>query len=227
MPKKINPILKAILPVAKGISDTLGSNCEVVVHDLSHPKTSIIAIYNNVVTERKIGDGIRDLVWSVLRSPNFKGDILANYQTISLKNKLIKSTTIIIRDKSNKPIGALCINFDLSHYRNMKKLFEEFIQTNNLSPPGDKVIEINNANIFDILNYLISQTIQESGIPVDKMTKKDKVKLVSFLDEKGVFKIKRADYLVANKLKVSKPTIYNYLNIVRSKKEAINNTLVF
>jgi len=42
MTNKIHPILKAIIPLAKGISKTFGSNCEVVVHDLSHPKTSII-----------------------------------------------------------------------------------------------------------------------------------------------------------------------------------------
>ena len=65
MTKKIHPILKAIIPLAKGIAKTLGPNCEVILHDLSHPETSIIKIFNNTVTERKVGDGIRDLIWKV------------------------------------------------------------------------------------------------------------------------------------------------------------------
>lgn len=218
MSNKIHPTLKAIIPLAQGISKTLGSNCEVIVHDLSHPKTSIIEIFNNVVTERKVGDGIRDLVWNVLRSPDFQEDVLANYQTISYKNKTIKSTTILIRDQNNKPIGAVCINFDLAPFYNIKKFLEEFTRINKLSPPEDKVIEINNADIVNVLDYLISQTIQEGGIQVDKMSKEDRVKIVSFLDEKGIFKVKGAAHWVANRLKTSKSTVYNYLDITRSEK---------
>ena len=159
MANKIHPILKAIIPLAKGISKAFGPNCEVVVHDLSHPKTSIIEIFNNTVTERKIGDWIRDLIWKVLRSPNFKEDILANYSTIPHKNKVIKSTTILIRDEKEDPIGAICVNFDLSSFYSVKNILEEFTQINELSPPEDKVIKIHNADVINILNHIILQTI--------------------------------------------------------------------
>jgi len=217
MTKKIHPILKSIMPLAKGISETLGSNCEVVVHDLSHPKTSIIRIFNNVVTERKVGDGIRDLVWNVLRSPDFKEDVLSNYQTIPYKNKTIKSTTMFIRDQKDKPIGAICINFDLSSFYKAKSFLEEFTYINKLSLPKDKVINITNANVVNILNYLISQTVEECGILVDKMSVEDKIKIVNFLDKKGIFQIKGAANWVADKLKMSKSSVYNYLNIARSR----------
>ena len=216
MDKKIHPILKSIIPLAKGISKTFGSNCEVVVHDLSHPKTSIIKIFNNTVTERKIGDGIRDLVWSVLRSPNFKEDMLVNYTTI-YKHKSIKSTTIIIRDETDKSIGAVCINFDLSSFYNARKFLNEFVHINDLLPTEDKVINITNANVVNVLNYLISQTVEEYGIPVDKMSVEEKIKIVNFLDKKGIFQIKGAANWVADKLKISRSSVYNYLNIARSR----------
>ena len=219
MTKKIHPILKSIIPLAKGISKTFGSNCEVLVHDLSHPKTSIIEIFNNTVTERKIGDGIRDLVWSVLRSPNFKEDMLVNYRTISYKNKSIKSTTILIRDETDKPIGAVCINFDLSSFYDARRFLNEFILINDLLPREDKVIHITNASVVNVLNYLISQTVEEYGIPVDKMLIEEKIKIVSFLDKKGIFQIKGAANWVADKLKISRSSVYNYLNIARSKKD--------
>lgn len=222
MTKKIHPILKAIIPLAKGIAKTFGSNCEVIVHDLSHPKTSIIGIFNNTVTERKIGDGIRDLILKVLRSPNFKEDLLANYRTISHKNKVIKSTTMLVRDEKERPIGAICINIDLSSFYKAKNFLEEFIHINQLSPPEDledKVIEISNANVIAILNYIILQTIEEYGVSVDSMTREEKIKIVGFLDKKGTFQIKGAAGWVADRLNTSKSTIYNYLDEVRLKKD--------
>lgn len=221
MTKKIHPILKAIIPLAKGIAKTLGPNCEVVVHDLSHPKTSIIEIFNNTVTERKIGDGIRDLISKVLRSPNFKEDLLANYRTISHKNKVIKATTMLIRDEKDKLIGAICMNFDLSSFYKAKNFLEEFTHINKLSlpeDPKDKVIKTNNANLITVLNNIISQTIEEYGVPVDNMSREEKIKIVSFLDEKGVFQIKGAASWVADKFNTSRSTIYNYLDIIRPKK---------
>jgi len=219
MTKKVHPILKAIIPLAKGISKTFGSNCEVVVHDLSHPETSIIKIFNNTVTERKIGDGIRDLIWNVLRSPKFKEDVLANYHTISHKNKVIKSTTMLIRDEKDKPIGAICINFDLSSFHRAKSFLEEFTLINELSPPEDKVIKINNADIINVLNYIISQTIAEHGVPIDNMSREEKIKIVSFLDKKGIFQIKGAANWVADRFNTSRSTIYNYLDVARSKRD--------
>lgn len=218
MSNKIHPILKAMIPLAKGISKTFGSNCEVVVHDLSHPETSIIEIFNNVVTERKIGEGIRDLVWNVLRSPSFKEDILANYSTIPYNNKIIKSTTVLVRDEKGKPIGAICMNFDLSSFCNVKNILEEFTEVNELSPPTDKKINIENSDVINILNHIIVQTIKEHGVSAKNMSREEKIKIVSFLDKKGVFKIKGASNWVSDKLNTSKSNLYNYLDIVRSKK---------
>lgn len=219
MAKKIHPILESIIPLAKGISKTFGSNCEVLVHDLTHPETSIIEVFNNMDTEDKIGGGIRGLVWNVLRSPNFKEDMLVNYRNVSHKNKVIKSTTIVIRDETKKPIGAVCINFDLSSFYNAKRFLNEFTQINNLSPPEDEIIKITNANVVSILNYLISQTVEEHGISVDNMSKEEKIKIVNFLDKKGIFQIKGAANWVANSLKTSRSSIYNYLNIARSRSQ--------
>ena len=49
--------------MAKGIATQFGSNCEVVVHDLSrHPDHSIVAIENGHVTGRAVGDGASHVV---------------------------------------------------------------------------------------------------------------------------------------------------------------------
>jgi len=109
------------------------------------------------------------------------------------------------------------MNFDLSSFYSVKNILEEFTQINDLSPQKDKVIKIDNANVTNVLNYLISQTVEEYGISVDKMSVEEKIKIVNFLDKKGIFQIKGAANWVADKLKISRSSVYSYLNIARSR----------
>jgi predicted transcriptional regulator YheO len=211
-------ILEALVSVARGIASTMGQSCEVVVHDLSKPKKSVIAVFNNSVTGRQVGEGIRDLVLTVLRSPDFKDDMLANYQTVTKDGKHVKSTTIVIRNNNKDVIGALCINFDLSTFVSTKRFFDDFTKVNNLLPPENKVVNISNADVLDIIDHLISSTIIENGRPVDQMTKEDKSQVIQYLDDKGVFLVRGSVNWVASKLKLSRNSVYNYLETYRTTK---------
>ncbi|MDI9461847.1 MAG: PAS domain-containing protein, partial [Bacillota bacterium] len=215
---ELHPLLSAMFPVVKGIAETFGPNCEVVLHDLSRPRTSIIKIENNTVTGRKIGDGITGLVWNVLRSPDFSDDMLVNYRYVTPDGKAIKATTILIRDDNRKVIGALCINFDLTSFYKAKKAFDEFIASNEIAVPGEKTVEIDNADVVDILDYLVSKTIEEYGKLPEQMSREDKIQVVGYLDDKGLFRIKGSVNWVAEKLGTSRYTIYNYLEAARAAR---------
>ncbi|HPE37244.1 MAG TPA: PAS domain-containing protein, partial [Spirochaetales bacterium] len=49
----MHPLLKAFLPLVKGLSIALGPDCEVVLHDVSDPAHSIVAIENGSISGRK------------------------------------------------------------------------------------------------------------------------------------------------------------------------------
>ena len=61
--------LENLKQIAKGIAAQFGSNCEVVVHELSEQSAyhSIVAIENGHVTGRKVGDGPSHVVLEALR----------------------------------------------------------------------------------------------------------------------------------------------------------------
>lgn len=63
--------LENLKQIAKGIAAQFGSNCEVVVHELSEQSAyhSIVAIENGHVTGRKIGDGPSHVVLVRWASP--------------------------------------------------------------------------------------------------------------------------------------------------------------
>jgi len=87
-----------------------GKKCEVVLHDFSEPQKSIVAIENGHVTERKVGDPITDLALSLWRENGYKDkktDRIINYKTKSKNGKILKSSTVFIRNNQKKIIGCL------------------------------------------------------------------------------------------------------------------------
>jgi len=218
MMSRIHPALKSMITVANGIAKTFGSNCEVVLHDLSHPKTSVIYVCNGHVTGRKVGEGIRDLVWDVLSSPDFEEDALVNYESTAIKDKKVKSTTMVIRDENQKVIGALCINYDVTELMAASHFISNFTNLSTIAKDTSRKVEIKNADILDILNDIISRTILESGKDPRDMAKEEYMNILDYLDEKGVFLIKGAVEWVASKLHLSKFTIYAYLKEIRMER---------
>ena len=108
--------LQFLLTLAKGIASQFGPNCEVVVHDLAtnDPERSIVAIENGHVTGRKAGDGPSHVVLEALRgNPEQLHDHLS-YLTRTKDGKILKSTTIYIRDDDGAPIGIFGINYDIT-----------------------------------------------------------------------------------------------------------------
>jgi predicted transcriptional regulator YheO len=219
---KLNPMLSNMMPIVDTIGDMFGPNCEVVLHDLSKPKSSIIKIVNSHVSGRKIGDSLRDLIFTVLRSKKFDDNRLVNYMTKTKDGKTLKSSTVVLRDEDGELIGALCINYDISDLLIVDKRLKElkaFCETNELSeiyniPEYIEKDEITK-DVNNILKQIINSAIEESGKSVSKMNKDEKVELVRFFNEKGVFLIKGAVDYVAQELNVSRYTVYNYLQEIK------------
>jgi predicted transcriptional regulator YheO len=214
-------LLDSYLPIAKGIAATFGKRCEVVIHDLSMPKRSIRHIINAEVSGRKVGDGIRDLVLDVLRSPDFKDDMLANYEGVSPLGKKMKSTTVVIRDHERQVIGCLCINFDISPLENTKQMLDELLATHSPSAPADAEVEVKDREVLGILEYIIDKTITDvSGGISRTLSREEMIDIVRYLDRRGAFLIKGAVEWVATKLKISRFTVYSYIK--EAKVESFN-----
>lgn len=108
--------------IAKGITQTFGSNCEVVLIDPGDPDKAVVMIENNHISEREIGDPLNDMETYFLRSDLFNSiNIVANYKTESKSGKKLKTTTIFIRNNNNKIIGLLSINYSLEHFLKIKR----------------------------------------------------------------------------------------------------------
>lgn len=215
MSDNLHPILKNIIPLVDGLASTFGKNCEIVLHDISNPQHSIIAIANGHVSNRTIGSPMSEYGLATLRKGEY-GKHIINYKKKTKDGRILKSSSIFIKDEAGELIGILCINYDLSELTIAKNILNEFTQITDtiecIEPDSD-----NNAedNINDVLSNIVDKTLNAVGKPVAYISKEEKVNIVQMLDEKGVFLIKGAIDHVAKVLCVSRYTIYNYLDEIR------------
>ncbi len=211
----MHPILKSYIPVANIITQTFGKNCEVSIHDLTQPESSVVYVANGTVTGRKEGQSFNHLIRQVLLSEKFKDDCTANYLFEADNGKKIKSSSALIRNPEGEVVGMLCINYDLTLSYLIKEQVLGFLPelTQDEIPTED---DIPNQDVMTIIDELIANIIRNTD--TDNLKRKDNIELIRFMDEKGVFLVKGAIDKVAERLGLSKVTIYSYLDEARGKK---------
>lgn len=208
----------AIKQIIKGLSGVMGSRSEIILHDLSHPESSAIALEGNV-TSRSIGAPVTNLVMQAIKRYDNNAPNLIGYNNQTKDGRNLKSSTIFLRDSSQQIIGCLCFNTDLSDYAAAKDLLQEICECTELDLHVPSAAnEIFAQDINEVVEVLIRNEMDNINKPVSFMTKEDKLKLVTTLEEKGIFDVKGSIDLVANFLGVSQFTIYNYLKEIRSVK---------
>lgn len=214
--------LEKNIPLAKTIAEMFGKKCEVLIHDFSNPQHSIIAIENGYVTGRKIGDPITDLALATWKKGGYgdkKTDRIVNYKTKTKDGRMLKSSSVFIRDNQKKIIGCMCINYDLTEHSMFHKVMDDFCTAIDLDEEkSEKGMEIFTDNVNEVLENIIQEAIEKIGIPVSLMQKEDKLMVTKIADEKGAFLIKGAITQIAKEINVSRFTIYNYLEEIKASK---------
>ena len=97
-------MLDTLRQIAHGLAAQFGSNCEVVVHDLDPDRldNSIVLIENGHVSHRKQGDGPSHIVLEALKSDPAALKDKLSYLTRTHDNRILKSSTLYIRDEEGK-----------------------------------------------------------------------------------------------------------------------------
>jgi predicted transcriptional regulator YheO len=85
--------LKDYIPLVDFLGHAMGPNCEVVLHDLTDPENSIIAIANGHVSGRKIGGPTTDLVLKIMKEGlDGEKSFIANYNARLKNNGICRSS---------------------------------------------------------------------------------------------------------------------------------------
>ena len=211
--QSISDELEFLKAVMKAVSSLFGDSCEVVLHDYAKGyESTIVAIENGAVTGRKIGDCGSNLGLEVLRGTAKDGDRY-NYVTQTKDGKVLRSSSVYIKNGAGEPIGCFCINFDVSDLLAAKKTIDT------LSKVQDEHSEYFASNVNELLDFMIQESINMIGKPVSHMTREEKYNAISYLDEKGAFLITKSGSKICRFFNMSKFTMYGYLDEIRSRKQ--------
>ncbi len=200
------------------LEQQFGSRCEIILHDLTRDYAhTIVDIRNGHITGRKVGDCGSNLGLEVLRGTVRDGDRY-NYVVHTPDGKILRSSTMFLHNDEGAVIGSLCINLDITQ----SIAFEGFLHQLNGYTPGAPAVsakETFDGNINDVLEFLLQQASDIAGKPVEELTREEKIRFVGYLDAKGAFLITKSSDRVCDYLKISRFTLYNYLEIARGERE--------
>ena len=201
---------------AKGIAGQFGRNCEVVIHDLRGGDTehSIIAIENGHVTGRSVGDGPSHIVLESLKETSESLEDRVSYLTKTSDGRVLRSTTIFIRDEAGKVIGLMGINYDISMLVAVDGVIRDLTGTDTQTSEPESI----SRNVADLLDELLEQSVRLIGKPTALMSKDDKIRAIKFLDDSGAFLVTKSGPKVCEYFGISTYTLYSYLDEIRSPK---------
>jgi len=195
-----------------------GEGCEVVIHDLKakDPDHSIVWIENGHVTGRKVGDGPSHVVLEALHANAGKIDDRLSYLTKTASGKILKSSTIFIRDTAGDLSGIFAINFDITMLRAAQGTIQWICGVEPTAPGEPEPIV---RNIADLLDDLLAQSVALVGTPVPLMSKDEKVRAIRYLNDAGAFLITKSGPKVCKYFGISKYTLYSYLDEAKTMSE--------
>ena len=162
-----------------------------------------------------MGDGASNVVMEQLRTQDPEPKDHLCYLTKTPDGKILKSSTVYIRDRKGKVSAILAINYDISRLILMEEALHDLVSTGEEVPAEPERI----TNVNDLLEDLIEQSVALAGKPVALMTKDDKVRAIQFLSRHGAFLITKSGDKVAKYFGISKYTLYSYIDIKQQEEK--------
>jgi predicted transcriptional regulator YheO len=210
-------VLKATLEAIGGV---VGRNTEIVLHDLTKPESSVVAIVNGHISGRIVGSPVlvgpsQDLGFAaVLQSSGISNEpvVIPNYPTTGAGGSTLRSSTAVFRDTNGHPYASLCVNADLSGITAAHACLEQLLGS--AINTEQKVLEQPDMEV--LMAEIIQTALSGSNNANRLMNKKAKLEAVRQMQERGIFIVKGGIEKAAAALGVTRYTIYNYLDEIRA-----------
>jgi len=188
---------------AKGLAETFGECCETVVQEVVGKDMVVRAIFNGHVSGREVGSKVGILGGTLDTSKMDIQDIACddvNQLVLHPSGKKIKSSDFVLSGEGY--IFALGINYDVTLLEQLQTLMGQFLSYNgDLYDTLSKSAGRSQNEIFD--------SVAKSYPEIQgKISKHRRLKMIEQLDRLNFFDLQKSVPFLAEKLKVSKYTLY-------------------
>lgn len=198
---------------ARGIATMFGPNCETLVHDMKRPGHPILAIYNGTVTGREVGSTV-DIFGDIGHYDEsvYEDKDYVNQLVLSRDGRTLKSSTF-------HAIGedyhfALGINMDITNMVRAAQMLSEMAATSG---------ELQQTLMQDArsqLEELLRECICAVGKQPEHMKKTDRMRIIRMLYKRRAFTYQKSVAIVAERLNVSRYTVYKYMHELEAAEKA-------
>jgi predicted transcriptional regulator YheO len=214
-------LMNALHPIVKMLGSIVGHHIEVVLHDLTQPESSVVALANGHVSDRVLGASIltgpkEDKGFAAaVEELGTRGEpvhsVIEGYSTVTSNNRPLQSATVIFRDAGGEPFAALCLNADMSNFEMAYAFLGQFLQPPTKAAP----LQASPPEMDVLMQEIIQDAVRRTGKPINLMNKREKTQAVQTMQQRGLFIVKGGVERAAAALGVSRYTIYNYLEALR------------
>lgn len=217
---QIDRVLEMLRPLVEAVGRTVGSHCEVVLHDLRRPERSIVAISNGAVSGRRVGGPViggptKDVALKTLDAKLKESTLSIGYKTETRDGRELRSTSLVMRTPEGKPVIAFCINVDLSTLIMAGRLLDDISKFT--SADGERSTDDHTqTEVPEIIAQMIKEAVAEVGKPAKFMEREDRLHAVRLMHDRGLFFIRGGVERAADALGISRFTLYGYLKEIRS-----------
>ena len=218
--------LDAYIPIVEFLGKALGEHCEIVLHDVSNPEHSIVAIANGHLSGRHIGGSLTDLVLKLLRQEK-KDQVpyVVNYHGKGSTGHVFRSSSYFIKDGDGEVIGVLCMNYDVQPYLKARAALDkeillglqadDFSAAEQAETKSGAVFETLYKTAGDAIDSMIDKRLAPYSVEPKRLSMEERIQVIHDLNDDGLFLLKGGISTLAEKLGVSEPTIYRYLQRIR------------
>lgn len=211
--------LKQYIDISNFLGTLLGPDYEIILYDMKH----IIHIVNGDISGRHSGEALSPTIKTILHQKKAADEKwLSNYRALSANGKILRCSTFYIKDKSNKLVGALNINFDDNRYRELSNLVfslchpDSYVSKNiSIEIKGNNDQEVFSENISNAIDEILKRI--DKSLPFIKLSQLEKLDTIRQLYKKGIFSMKGSVKAVGHKLSCSPASMYRYLDIIKKE----------
>ncbi|VWB26649.1 YheO domain-containing protein [Burkholderia aenigmatica] len=204
--------------VAQAIAKLFQPYAEVIVHDLS---TGKIAHIFNSFSKRRVGD---DSMTEIDDQISLDQDVIGPYRKVNWDRREVRSITAVLRDPAGKPIGLLCINFDVSVFDGMASLAATFLKSSVIIDEPEILFL---RDWKEKANKVLDDFLEQRGISVSGLSRDETIEIIGALDDAGIFTVRNSAPYVSELLGLSRATLYKYLKVAKdsgSKQQEIRGS---
>jgi len=141
------------------------------------------------------------------------GDDL-NYVTRTRAGKLVKASTMVLRDSTGAVFGALCVNLDVTAVNEAHALLGALAGVG--ATPADVPVTAFGNDIDSVVDAILDAHRLGRNQSWAALDRTERLDLFRRLDEHGVFAVRRAIEQVAARLGISRASAYSYLAQARA-----------